>query len=61
MRIFEKLFKNQGRDLHFRIGYPLTGRVLTAIIEHPTSIIVNGPTAVIILFAEWVRGTYDKT
>ncbi|KIJ28180.1 hypothetical protein M422DRAFT_270584 [Sphaerobolus stellatus SS14] len=42
-------------------NYPLTERAIHAIIENPTSIVVTGPTAVIVLFAEWVRGTYKKT
>ncbi|KAF8064235.1 hypothetical protein FPV67DRAFT_1671980 [Lyophyllum atratum] len=41
--------------------YSLTGAAVTAIIEHPSSIIVTGPTAIVVLFAEWVRGTYKKT
>ncbi|KAJ6590739.1 hypothetical protein B0H10DRAFT_2092139 [Mycena sp. CBHHK59/15] len=44
-----------------RNNYPLTEKAVQSIIEHPTAIIVAGPTAVIVLFAEWVRGTYKKT
>ncbi|KAJ7765639.1 hypothetical protein B0H16DRAFT_1367341 [Mycena metata] len=42
-------------------NYPLTEKAVQAIIEHPTSIIITGPTAVVVLFAEWVRGTFRKT
>ncbi|KAJ7702914.1 hypothetical protein B0H14DRAFT_2647935 [Mycena olivaceomarginata] len=42
-------------------NYPLTDKAVQAIIEHPLSIITAGPTAVIVLFAEWVRGTFRKT
>ncbi|KAJ7117059.1 hypothetical protein C8R44DRAFT_983342 [Mycena epipterygia] len=42
-------------------NYPLTEKAIQAIIEHPTSIIIAGPTAVVVLFAEWVRGTFRKT
>ncbi|KAJ7874036.1 hypothetical protein B0H14DRAFT_2569446 [Mycena olivaceomarginata] len=34
-------------------NYPLTDKAVQAIIEHPLSIIIAGPTAVIVLFAEW--------
>ncbi|KAJ7847929.1 hypothetical protein B0H14DRAFT_2583318 [Mycena olivaceomarginata] len=34
-------------------NYPLTDKAVQAIIEHPLSIITAGPTAVIVLFAEW--------
>ncbi|KAJ6478667.1 hypothetical protein DFH09DRAFT_430909 [Mycena vulgaris] len=42
-------------------NYPLTEKAVHAIIEHPSSIIIAGPTAIIVLFAEWVRGTFKKT
>ncbi|KAF8146100.1 hypothetical protein K438DRAFT_1870589 [Mycena galopus ATCC 62051] len=42
-------------------NYPLTQKAVQAIIEHPSSIIIAGPTAIIVLFAEWVRGTFKKT
>ena len=41
--------------------YPLTEKAVQAIIEHPSSIIIAGPTAIIVLFAEWVRGTFKQT
>ncbi|KAJ7018971.1 hypothetical protein C8F04DRAFT_1149193, partial [Mycena alexandri] len=44
-----------------RNNYELTDKAMQAIINNPASIIVAGPTAVVILFAEWVRGTYRKT
>jgi hypothetical protein len=44
-----------------RHNYPLTDKAVQAIIEHPLFIIIAGPTAVIVLFAEWVRGTFRKT
>ncbi|KAJ7251245.1 hypothetical protein C8J57DRAFT_1520596 [Mycena rebaudengoi] len=31
------------------------------IIENPAAIVIAGPTAAFVLFAEWVRGTYKKT
>jgi len=34
---------------------------MQAIISHPTSIIITGATAVIILFVEWILGTYKNT
>ncbi|KAJ6454332.1 hypothetical protein C8R45DRAFT_1082737 [Mycena sanguinolenta] len=42
-------------------NYPLTEKAVQAIIDHPAAIIIAGPTAVVVLFAEWVRGTYKKT
>ncbi|KAJ7318725.1 hypothetical protein DFH08DRAFT_891821 [Mycena albidolilacea] len=42
-------------------NYPLTEKAMQAIIEHPAAIIIAGPTAVVVLFAEWVRGTFKKT
>ncbi|KAJ6619219.1 hypothetical protein B0H10DRAFT_2027213 [Mycena sp. CBHHK59/15] len=42
-------------------NYPLAEKAVQAIIEHPAAIIIAGPTAVVVLFAEWVRGTYKKT
>ncbi|KAF7360885.1 G domain-containing protein [Mycena sanguinolenta] len=42
-------------------NYPLTERAVKAIIDNPAAIIVAGPTAVVVLFAEWVRGTFKKT
>ncbi|KAJ7900831.1 hypothetical protein B0H13DRAFT_2516212 [Mycena leptocephala] len=42
-------------------NYPLTEKAVQAMIEHPSSIIIAGPTAVVVLFAEWVRGTFRKT
>jgi len=42
-------------------NYPLTQAAVQSVIEHPTAIIIAGPTAIVILFAEWVRGTYRKT
>ncbi|KAJ7640907.1 hypothetical protein B0H17DRAFT_1216470 [Mycena rosella] len=42
-------------------NYPLTEKAVQAIIENPTAIVIAGPTAVFVLFAEWVRGTYKKT
>ncbi|KAJ6555941.1 hypothetical protein B0H19DRAFT_1151603 [Mycena capillaripes] len=42
-------------------NYPLTEKAVQAIIENPAAIIIAGPTAVVVLFAEWVRGTYKKT
>ncbi|KIJ41354.1 hypothetical protein M422DRAFT_31745 [Sphaerobolus stellatus SS14] len=42
-------------------NYPLTERAIQSIIDHPTSVVVAGPTAIVVLFAEWVRGTYNKT
>ncbi|KAJ7282402.1 hypothetical protein C8J57DRAFT_45050 [Mycena rebaudengoi] len=42
-------------------NYPLTEKAVQAIIENPAAIIIAGPTAVFVLFAEWVRGTYKKT
>ncbi|KAF8962885.1 hypothetical protein BDZ97DRAFT_1076814 [Flammula alnicola] len=44
-----------------RNNYPLTKAAVQAVIEHPTAIITAGPTAIVVLFAEWVRGTYKKT
>ncbi|KAJ6512357.1 hypothetical protein DFH09DRAFT_1197268 [Mycena vulgaris] len=41
--------------------YPLTEKAMHAIIEHPSSIIIAGPTAIVVLFAEWVRGTFKQT
>ncbi|KAJ7710261.1 hypothetical protein B0H14DRAFT_3021770 [Mycena olivaceomarginata] len=41
--------------------YPLTKKAVEAIIENPKAIIITGPTAVIVLFAEWAQGTYKKT
>ncbi|KAJ7509225.1 hypothetical protein B0H11DRAFT_1313234 [Mycena galericulata] len=42
-------------------NYRLTDKAVQAIIDNPASIIVAGPTAIVVLFAEWVRGTYKKT
>ncbi|KAJ6447859.1 hypothetical protein C8R45DRAFT_1115655 [Mycena sanguinolenta] len=42
-------------------NYPLTEKAVQAIIENPAAIVIAGPTAVFVLFAEWVRGTYKKT
>ncbi|KAF8197660.1 hypothetical protein K438DRAFT_1967218 [Mycena galopus ATCC 62051] len=42
-------------------GYPFTKKAVGTIIEHPASIIIAGPTAIIFLFAEWVQGTYKQT
>ncbi|KAJ6602021.1 hypothetical protein DFH09DRAFT_1302183 [Mycena vulgaris] len=42
-------------------NYPLTEKAVHAIIDHPSFIIIAGPTAIIVLFAEWVRGTFKKT
>ncbi|KAJ6447814.1 hypothetical protein C8R45DRAFT_1047221 [Mycena sanguinolenta] len=42
-------------------NYPLTEKAVQAIIENPAVIVIAGPTAVVVLFAEWVRGTYKKT
>ncbi|KAJ6454319.1 hypothetical protein C8R45DRAFT_1111948 [Mycena sanguinolenta] len=42
-------------------NYPLTEKAVQAIIENPAAIIIAGPTAVFVLFAEWVRGTHKKT
>ncbi|KAJ7709409.1 hypothetical protein B0H16DRAFT_1745808 [Mycena metata] len=42
-------------------NYPLTEKAVQAIIENPAAIVITGPTAVFVLFAEWVRGTYKKT
>ncbi|KDR71761.1 hypothetical protein GALMADRAFT_159184 [Galerina marginata CBS 339.88] len=44
-----------------RDNYPLTQAAVKSIIDHPSAIIITGPTAVVVLFAEWVRGTYRKT
>ncbi|KAJ7264102.1 hypothetical protein B0H12DRAFT_1230840 [Mycena haematopus] len=44
-----------------RNKYPWTEKAVQSIIENPAAIIVAGPTAVVVLFAEWVRGTYRKT
>ncbi|KAJ7282258.1 hypothetical protein C8J57DRAFT_1172324 [Mycena rebaudengoi] len=37
-------------------NYPLTEKAVQAIIENPAAIVITGPTAVFVLFAEWVRG-----
>ncbi|KAJ7721218.1 hypothetical protein B0H14DRAFT_3007863 [Mycena olivaceomarginata] len=42
-------------------NYPLTEKAVQAIIQNPAAIIIAGPTAVVVLFAEWVRGTFKKT
>ncbi|KAJ7217465.1 hypothetical protein C8J57DRAFT_277177 [Mycena rebaudengoi] len=42
-------------------NYPLTEKAVQAIIENPAAIVIAGPTAIFVLFAEWVRGTYKKT
>ncbi|KAJ6453986.1 hypothetical protein C8R45DRAFT_1112244 [Mycena sanguinolenta] len=42
-------------------NYPLTEKAVQAIIENPAAIVITGPTAVVVLFAEWVQGTYKKT
>jgi len=44
-----------------RHNYPLTEKAVQSIIEHPAAVIIAGPTAIVVLFAEWVRGTYRKT
>jgi hypothetical protein len=44
-----------------RNDYPLTEKAVQTIIEHPTALIIAGPVAIVVLFAEWVRGTYRKT
>ncbi|KAJ7241581.1 hypothetical protein C8J57DRAFT_1477698 [Mycena rebaudengoi] len=42
-------------------NYPLTEKAVQAIIENPAAIVIAGPTAAFVLFAEWVRGAYKKT
>ncbi|KAJ6447861.1 hypothetical protein C8R45DRAFT_1224809 [Mycena sanguinolenta] len=42
-------------------NYPLTEKAVQAIIESLAAIVIAGPTAVVVLFAEWVKGTYKKT
>ncbi|KAJ7511948.1 hypothetical protein B0H11DRAFT_720183 [Mycena galericulata] len=42
-------------------NYRLTDKAVQSIIDNPASIIVAGPTAIVVLFAEWVRGTYKNT
>ncbi|KAJ7801258.1 hypothetical protein B0H14DRAFT_2896700 [Mycena olivaceomarginata] len=42
-------------------NYPLTDKAVQAIIENSADIVIAGPTAVVVLFAEWVRGTFKKT
>ncbi|KAJ7755404.1 hypothetical protein B0H14DRAFT_2978349 [Mycena olivaceomarginata] len=42
-------------------NYPLTDKAVQAIIENPAAIVIAGSTAVVVLFAEWVRGTFKKT
>jgi hypothetical protein len=44
-----------------RNDYPLTKKAVQTIIEQPTALIIAGPVAIVVLFAEWVRGTYRKT
>jgi hypothetical protein len=44
-----------------RNNYPLTKKAAQSIIGHPTALIIAAPTVIIILFAEWVQGTYRKT
>jgi len=44
-----------------RNNYALTERAVQSIIDHPAAVVITGPTAIIVLFAEWVRGTYRKT
>ncbi|KAJ6447817.1 hypothetical protein C8R45DRAFT_1115690 [Mycena sanguinolenta] len=48
-------------DMSDEATYPLTEKAVQAIIENPAAIVIAGPTAVFVLFAEWLRGTYKKT
>ncbi|KAJ6453983.1 hypothetical protein C8R45DRAFT_944902 [Mycena sanguinolenta] len=43
-----------------RNNYPLTEKAVQTIIENLAAIVIAGPTAVFVLFAEWIRGTYKK-
>ena len=38
-----------------------TEHAVEGCLKNPNSIIVSGPVAVVIIFAEWVRRTYKKT
>jgi hypothetical protein len=61
MYVRSGLFHSNSQLLICRNKYPLTEKAVHAIIEHPASIIIAGPTAIVVMFAEWVRGTFKQT
>ncbi|KAH8798708.1 hypothetical protein DL96DRAFT_1638413 [Flagelloscypha sp. PMI_526] len=41
--------------------YRYTEMAVQAVLENPSSIMVAGPMAIVVLFAEWVHGAYKRT